>query len=97
MNEPQLLGPRHTRNFLVGLGVLGGMLLLTLIQSALNMNLLGCIASLVGILVVAVLHRGLERDIPRGVDSISTQVAQMPEEKRIGLRDFLKDKNRQKP
>ena len=93
MSNPNTMEPKPVRRFLSGLAFLGGMLMLSFLQSATQMNLIGSAMSLAGILAVALLHWRLERDIPRGVDVISKQVAQLPEDIRLGLRDFLKGKD----
>ncbi|WP_175927453.1 hypothetical protein [Burkholderia cepacia] len=90
MNNSGNMEPRPARRCLSGLAFLGGMLALSFVQSAAQLNALGSIASLIGIVLVALLYWALEHDIPRGVDSISTQVAQLPEDIRMGLRDYLR-------
>jgi hypothetical protein len=91
MNEPSIIEPRPARRYLSGLAFLGGVLAATFIQSALKMDMTMSAASLVGILVAAVLHQWLERDIPRSVDIITSQATQLPENRLAGLRDYLKN------
>ncbi len=92
MDEPSVIAPRPTRRILSGLSFLIGLLTMTFVQNVIKENWIPCVGSLLGILDVAVLHWWLEREIPRSVDIISSELAHLPEGQRSGLQTYLTDK-----
>lgn len=91
MNEPSHIEPQPIRRLLFGLGALGGMLVFTCVTNIFQMHFLHSILSGAGALGVLMFYIWMERDIPRGVDNIASEVSQWPERERSALSEYLRD------